>query len=45
MKNYGLCTHILLFPYFRKEESGREGKDKIFSRIIQVNLQVSTLWF
>jgi hypothetical protein len=39
MKNYGLFIYILLFTYFRKEESGREGKDQILPRAIQVNLK------
>jgi hypothetical protein len=39
MKNYDLFIYILLFIYFRKEESGREGKDQILPIVIQVNLK------
>lgn len=28
-----------MFTFFRKEESGREGKNRILPRVIQVNLK------
>jgi hypothetical protein len=33
-----MYTYILFFTYFRKEESGREGKNEILPREIEVNL-------
>lgn len=43
MKCYGLCVHIYILFYFRKEEGRREGKDKFLYAVIYVTLIKSLL--